>query len=331
MRLLGLLVFAGLMGCSEKENESFTLFSDITAQSGILFRNDLSLTDELNPYTYRNFYNGAGVAIGDINNDGLQDIYFAGNQVDNKLFLNLGGLKFKDITESAGVACAGVWSTGVTFADINADGFLDIYVCKSGSPDAPNRHNELFINNGNLTFSERAKEYGLDVVGLSVQAAFFDFDKDSDLDCYLLTNSFKSVGNFDLIKDQRKIPDPLGGGNKLFINENNRYRDHTEKAGIYSSTIGFGLGITLGDFNSDHWTDIFISNDFFEMDYLYINNRDGSFTESSADYFESISMGSMGADYADLDNDGVPELLVTEMLPDSLHRRKNKDHLRKLG
>ena len=324
MRLLGLLVFAGLMGCSEKENESFTLFSDITAQSGILFRNDLSLTDELNPYTYRNFYNGAGVAIGDINNDGLQDIYFAGNQVDNKLFLNLGGLKFKDITESAGVACAGVWSTGVTFADINADGFLDIYVCKSGSPDAPNRHNELFINNGDLTFSERAKEYGLDVVGLSVQAAFFDFDKDSDLDCYLLTNSFKSVGNFDLIKDQRTIPDPLGGGNKLFINENNRYRDHTEKAGIYSSTIGFGLGITLGDFNSDHWTDIFISNDFFEMDYLYINNRDGSFTESSADYFESISMGSMGADYADLDNDGVPELLVTEMLPDSLHRRKTK-------
>ncbi|MEX1239967.1 MAG: VCBS repeat-containing protein, partial [Cyclobacteriaceae bacterium] len=324
MRLLALVVFLMLIGCSEKENISSILFSDITAESGILFRNDLSITGHLNPYTYRNFYNGAGVAIGDVNNDGLQDIYFAGNQADNKLYLNQGGLVFKDITETAGVACSGVWSTGVTFADLNADGFLDIYVCKSGSPNVANRHNEVFINNGDLTFTESAKEYGLDIVGLSVQAAFFDFDMDSDLDCYLLTNSFKSIGNFDLIKDQRKIPDPLGGGNKFFINENGKFRDYTEEAGIYSSSIGFGLGITLGDFNSDHWTDIFISNDFFERDYLYINNRNGSFTESLTDYFESISMGSMGADYADLDNDGSPELFVTEMLPDSLHRKKTK-------
>lgn len=324
MRLRALVVFVILIGCNEKEDTGSTLFSDITLQSGISFRNDLSITDELNPYTYRNFYNGAGVGIGDINNDGLQDIYFTGNQVDNKLYLNLGGLAFKDITETAGVACSGVWSTGVTFVDVNADGFLDIYVCKSGSPDAPNRHNELFINNRDLTFTESAKEYGLDVVGLSVQAAFFDFDRDSDLDCYLLTNSFKSVGNFDLIKDQRKIPDPLGGGNKFFINDNGKFREYTKEAGIYSSSIGFGLGITLGDFNSDNWTDIFVSNDFFERDYLYINDQHGSFRESLTDYFESISMGSMGADYADLDNDGVPELLVTEMLPDSLHRKKTK-------
>lgn len=324
MRLLALLVLLIMIGCNEKQKQSSTLFSDITAQSGILFRNDLSPTDQLNPYTYRNFFNGAGVAVGDINNDGLQDIYFAGNQVDNKLYLNLGGLRFKDITKSAGVECSGVWSTGVSFADINADGLLDIYVCKSGNPDAPRRYNELFINNGDLTFSEKAKEYGLDVVGLSVQAAFFDFDNDSDLDCYLLTNSLKSVGNFDLVKDQRKNPDPLGGGNKFFINENGKFRDYTRQAGIYSSAIGFGLGITLGDFNSDHWTDIFVSNDFYEMDYLYINNQNGTFTESLSDYFESISMGSMGADYADLDNDGVAELLVTEMLPDSLHRKKTK-------
>lgn len=324
MRLFRWVIFLILIGCGEREDHSATLFSDITTQSGIFFRNDLTLTDQLNPYTYRNFYNGAGVAVGDINNDGLLDIYFAGNQVDNKLYLNLGGLAFRDITETAGVSCSGVWSTGVTFADVNADGFLDIYVCKSGNPDAPNRHNELFINNGNLTFTESAKEYGLDIVGLSVQAAFFDFDRDSDLDCYLLTNSFKSIGNFDLIKDQRKIPDPLGGGNKFFVNDNGRFRDYTEEAGIYTSTIGFGLGITLGDFNSDHWTDIFVSNDFFEMDYLYINNQDGSFTESLTQYFESISMGSMGADYADLDNDGAAELLVTEMLPDSLHRKKTK-------
>lgn len=324
MRLLTLVFFLVLIGCGERENSSAVLFSDITAQSGISFRNDLIITDQFNPYTYRNFYNGGGVAIGDINNDGLQDIYFVGNQVDNKLYLNLGDLKFKDITETAGVACSGVWSTGVTFADVNGDGLLDIYVCKSGNPNVPGRHNELFINNGDLTFTERAKDHGLDIIGLSVQAVFFDFDKDGDLDCYLLTNSFKSVGNFDLIKDQRKIPDPTGGGNKFFLNENGKFRDYTEEAGIYSSSIGFGLGVTLGDFNEDGWTDIFISNDFFERDYLYINTQNGTFEESLPEYFESISMGSMGADYADLDNDGSRELFVTEMLPDSLHRKKTK-------
>lgn len=324
MRLYLIFILGVLWGCSGDHDRTSSLFTNITQQSGVDFRNDLHFTEQLNPYTYRNFYNGAGVTIGDINNDGLLDIYFAGNQVDNKLYLNLGNFQFKDISEAAGVACKGVWSTGVTFADINADGLLDIYVCKSGNPDVPNRHNELFINNGDLTFSEKSKEYGLDVIGLSVQAAFFDYDKDGDLDCYLLTNSFKSVGNYDLVKDQRAIPDPQNGGNKFFINENGTFIDYSEKANIYRSNIGFGLGITLGDFNSDGWTDIFVSNDFFERDYLYINDQHGSFIESLPDYFESISMGSMGADFADLDNDGDPELFVTEMLPDSLNRKKSK-------
>ncbi len=324
MRLLLLLFPILFLRCSDKPEAKQLLFEEIILSSGVEFSNDLVYTEEVNPYTFRNFYNGAGVAIGDINNDGLLDIYFAGNQVDNKLYLNLGGLKFKDITEAAGVACPGVWSTGVTFVDINADGLLDIYVCKSGNPDAPKRHNELFINNGDLTFTERAKEYGLDITGLSVQAAFFDFDKDGDLDCYLLTNSIKSVGNYDLVKGLREIPDAQGGGNKFLINEGGKFRDYTDEAGIYRSSIGFGLGITLGDFNNDSWPDIFISNDFFERDYLYINNQNGSFTESLTSYFESISMGSMGADFADLDNDGFPELFVTEMLPDSLHRKKTK-------
>ncbi len=324
MRLCLFFLLCVLYGCSREPTQPPSLFTNITQESGIDFQNTLTFTEQLNPYTYRNFYNGAGVAIGDINNDGLSDIYFAGNQADNKLYLNEGNLRFKDITETAGVACKGVWSTGVTFVDINADGLLDIYVCKSGNPDTPRRNNELFINNGDLTFTEKSKEYGLDVIGLSVQAAFFDYDKDGDLDCYLLTNSFKSVGNYDLVKDQRSIPDPQNGGNKFFINENGKFKDYSEQANIYRSTIGFGLGITLGDFNNDTWTDIFVSNDFFERDYLYINNQQGAFTESLTDYFESISMGSMGADFADLDNDGEPELFVTEMLPDSLHRKKSK-------
>ncbi len=325
MRFFRLLaVVCLLVGCSNEKLKQSSLFTNVTEQSGITFRNDLKFTDRLNPYTYRNFYNGAGVAIGDVNNDGLLDIYFAGNQVDNKLYLNKGNFLFEDVTDKAGVACSGVWATGVTFADINADGLLDIYVCKSGDPDAPHRNNELFINNGDLTFTEKSKEYGLDITGLSVQAAFFDFDKDGDLDCYLLTNSFKSVGNYDLVKNQREIPDPSGAGNKFFINDNGKFRDYSREAHIYRSNIGFGLGITLGDFNNDAWTDVFVSNDFFERDYLYINDQHGSFRESLTDYFESISMGSMGADFADLDNDGVCELFVTEMLPDSLNRKKTK-------
>lgn len=311
--------------CSESKSEkNDTLFTDITKSTGIVFSNELTFTEQLNPYTYRNFYNGAGVAVGDINNDGLLDIYFSGNQVDNKLYLNLGDFKFQDITDAAGVACPGVWSTGVTFVDINGDGLLDIYVCKSGNPDAPNRHNELFINNGDLTFSEQSREYGLDIIGLSVQAVFFDYDKDGDLDCYLLTNSIKSVGNFDLIKDQRQIPDPLNAGNKFFKNDGGKFSDFSAETGIYRSNIGFGLGVTLGDFNDDSWVDIYVSNDFFERDYLYINDQNGGFEESLTSYFGSISMGSMGADFADLDNDGSPELFVTEMLPESLKRRKTK-------
>ncbi|NOT73315.1 MAG: VCBS repeat-containing protein [Cyclobacteriaceae bacterium] len=323
MKFFKILVLVVLWGCSNDHSSPHTLFSNITKESGINFQNDLTFTDQFNPYTYRNFFNGAGVAIGDINNDGLLDVYLAGNQVDNKLYLNQGGLTFKDITDQAGVACKGVWSTGVTFADINSDGLLDIYVCKSGNPVGEHRNNELFINNGDLTFSEKSKEYGLDITGLSVQASFFDYDKDGDLDCYLLTNSIKSVGAYDLVKDHRNIPDTLGG-NRFFINDNGKFKDHSEQAKIYRSDIGFGLGITLGDFNDDTWIDIFVSNDFFERDYLYINDQHGAFKESLTDYFESISMGSMGADFADLDNDGDPELFVTEMLPDSLNRKKTK-------
>ena len=287
------------------------------------FENNLTYTQDFNPYTYRNFYNGAGVALGDINNDGLLDIYMTGNLVDNKLFLNKGNWIFEDITEKAGVACKGVWSTGVTFADVNSDGLLDIYVCKSGKPEGPNRHNELFINQGDLTFTEDSKSYGLDVLGLSVHAAFFDADLDGDLDCYVLNNSLRSVGGYDLIKNQRNTPDPNGEGNKFFENRNGVFIDVSTEKGIYTSAIGFGLGITLSDFNNDRLPDLYISNDFFERDYFYLNTKNG-FKEALEEQFQSISMGAMGADAADLNNDLNSDLFVTEMLTANLKRQKLK-------
>ncbi|RLD26349.1 MAG: VCBS repeat-containing protein, partial [Bacteroidetes bacterium] len=324
MKNLIFLLILLLLSCKVDLKKDTSLFVLKDSSIGILFENTLTYTESFNPYIYRNFYNGGGVAIGDINNDGLEDIYFTGNMVDNKLYLNKGNWQFEDITLKAQVSCPDVWSTGATFVDINGDGFLDIYVCKSGKPGGTKRHNELFINNGDLTFTESSNEYGLDVEGLSIHAAFFDYDKDGDLDCYILNNSIKSIGAYDLIKDQRTIPDETGGGNKFFRNDNGKFKDITVEAGIYTSKIGFGLGITLGDFNNDDWTDIFISNDFFEKDYLYINDAKGGFKEQLEDYFESISMGSMGADLADLDNDLHTDLLVTEMLPASQERQKTK-------
>ncbi|MEL7004508.1 MAG: CRTAC1 family protein, partial [Bacteroidota bacterium] len=294
-----------------------------STSTGIDFANELRYTETINAYTYRNFYNGAGVATGDINNDGLIDLYFAGNQVDNKIYLNQGNFKFEDITLSSGLSCSGVWTTGVSMADINGDGWLDIYVCKSGPQGGKNRYNELFINNGDLTFTEKAKEYGLNDEGLSTHAAFFDYDKDGDLDIYLLNNSGRSVGLYDLREGQREIRDSLGS-NKLYRNDGDYFSDVSELAGIYGSSIGYGLGVTIADLNRDGWQDIYVSNDFFERDYLYFNNGDGTFTESLEEVINEISIGSMGADIADLTNDGFPEIYVTEMLPDRWDRVKTK-------
>ena len=305
-------------------NQDNQLFSLLPASvTGINFANNVTYTEQVNIYTFRNFYNGGGVAIGDINNDGLPDIFFCGNQQSNKLYLNKGNFQFEDITEKAGLSSVGVWSTGVTFADVNGDGLLDIYVCKSGDFAGKNRSNQLFINNGNLTFTEEAAKYGLNNTGLSTQAVFFDYDHDGDLDCYLLNNSFRSVGNYDLIKDQRYTPDPLGG-NKLYRNDGGHFTDVTQQAGILSSKIGFGLGVTIADVNGDGWDDIYVSNDFFERDYLYINNKDGTFKECLPDAIRELSQNSMGADIADINNDGRPDIYVTDMLPESEARLKTK-------
>ena len=308
-----------LVSCNNFDSRFEKKLSDHT---GISFNNLLSYTEDFNPYTYRNFFNGGGVALGDINNDGLIDIYFTGNIVDNALYLNKGNWKFDDITDFAGVSCKDNWSTGATFVDINQDGLLDLYVTKSGKPGGENRHNELFINNGDLTFKESSSEYGLDIEGLSVHAAFFDYDGDLDLDAYVLNNSIRSVGSYDLIEGQRNIPSQ--DGNQLLENRNNKFENVSSDKGIFSSNIGFGLGITLSDFNGDLWPDLFISNDFFEKDYLYLNNNGDGFSEESLTYFDALSMGSMGADAADMDNDLIPDLIVTEMLPETLSRQKNK-------
>ena len=319
-----------LVGCQPSATHSlFTLIP--SEQSGIRFINQLEHTDEFNMYTYRNFYNGGGVGIGDINNDSLPDLFFCGNLVDNRLYLNKGHLEFEDITDRAGVASTNIWSAGVSFADVNGDGWLDIYVCKSGRPGGERRHNELFINNGDLTFREEAHDYGLADEGFSSHAAFFDYDKDGDLDCYLLNNSFRSVGGYDMQEGLREIRDSLGG-NKLYKNTMTESGAHAEvhfedvsaEAGIYGSAIGFGLGVTIGDVNKDGWQDIYVSNDFFERDYLYINQHDGTFAESLTDQMREISMGSMGADMADINNDGFPEIFVTEMLPRTESRYKTK-------
>lgn len=317
-----LFLFYLLSSCQHQDSTPlFTLLSE--SQTGISFRNDLVYTEKINPYTFRNFYNGAGVAIGDINQDGLPDIFFAGNQQSNRLYLNKGELKFEDITARARLNSSGSWSTGVSMADVNGDGLLDIYVCKSGPMQGDRRYNELFINNGDLTFTEKAKDYGLAEVGLSQHAVFFDYDKDGDLDMYLLSNSGRSVGINDLRLGQRELRDP-DGGNKLFKNEEGRFTDVSAEAGIYGSAIGYGLGVTVADLNRDGWPDLYVSNDFFERDYLYLNQKNGTFSEILPQAMPEISMGSMGADIADLDNDLWPDVIVTEMLPQDLARVKSK-------
>ena len=318
--LLFFPLLLGVIGCSSEKNKSNPLFKEIKAnESGINFENKLSFDAKFNIYTYRNYYNGGGVGLGDVNNDGLIDIYMTANMLPNKLFLNKGNFKFEDITATSKVAGTKAWSTGVSLADVNGDGLLDIYVCNSGDIKGDNKQNELFINQGNNAkgipeFKEEAEKYGLADKGFSTHAAFFDYDKDGDLDMYLLNNSYQAIGSFNLRKNERPNRDPVGG-DKLFRNDDNHFTDVSEEAGIYGSIIGFGLGVTVGDIDKDGWLDIYVSNDFFERDYLYHNNGDGTFTEELENCMRSVSAASMGADMADINNDAFPDIFVTDMLP----------------
>ena len=317
---LVLISFIIFISCvNKKEDKLFSKLSN--RESGIYFSNDLSYDDDFNIFTYRNYFNGGGVGVIDINNDNLLDIYLTSNLNSNKLYLNLGDMKFKDITNEAGIGGTKSWSTGVSIADVNADGFLDIYVCNSGDIEGDNKQNELFINNGDQTFTEMAKEFGLDDMGFSTHAAFFDYDKDGDLDMYLLNNSYQAIGSFNLKKNERPKRDFVGG-DKLFKNVDGKFIDVSEEAGIYGSVIGFGLGVTVGDIDKDGWLDIYVSNDFFERDYLYINDKNGGFNEVLEKQIRSVSAASMGADLADINNDAYSDIFVTDMLPEPDDRVK---------
>jgi enediyne biosynthesis protein E4 len=312
-----LLILISLSSCKKDKNKLFTSLSH--KRTGIDFRNWVSETETFNILEYGYLYNGAGVAAGDINNDGLPDLFFSGNMTKSKLYLNKGNFRFEDITETAGFIGPGTWNTGVTMADINGDGFTDIYVCASTDGRHDYRKNLLYINNGDNTFTECAAEWGIDDASYTTHAIFFDYNKDNNLDLLVINHSLDEFAkpdvNFKNINDARFE-------NKLYYNTGERFIDVTEEAGIITNILNFGLGVAVADFNNDLWPDIYVCNDYFEQDYLYINNKDGTFSEQLEDYFGHIPLSSMGTDAADINNDGFIDLITLDMDPEDNYGKK---------
>ncbi len=312
-----------------QELKLFTLMNP--GETGVDFINKVENQKNFNIFKYRNFYNGGGVAIGDINNDGLADIYLTGNMEPNKLYLNKGNFTFEDISEKAGVQGNKPWSTGVNMVDINQDGLLDIYVSNAGNLEGNNHDNDLYINNGDLTFTENAKKYNLADTGFSTHATFFDYDKDGDLDAYILNNSNIPVSSLGYAEQRNVraqewegVPEIFRGvGDMLLRNDGDKFVDVSEEAGIYGSLIGFGLGVMISDINNDLYPDIYVSNDFYERDYLYINNQDGTFKEEIKNWTSHLCLSAMGVDIADINNDGNADIFITDMLPEGDQRVKS--------
>ena len=298
------------------------------SQTGINFINQIDENESLNVLAYEYFYNGGGVAVGDVNNDGLPDLFFTANLKPNKLYLNLGGLTFKDITAESGAALAGRsggWKTGVSMADVNGDGLLDIYVCYSGKTDDATRRNQLFINQGksgnaSVQFVDQAAQYGLDDASYSTQATFFDYDRDGDLDMFLLNHNVKKYDNMELARLHGETDERAG--NKLYENQKGHFVDVSKKAGIFQYPLTFGLGMITADVNQDGWPDIYVTNDYNEPDYLYINQKDGTFKDETQARFRHLSQFSMGVDIADFNNDGLPDVMTLDMLPEDNRRQK---------
>src|ERR1051325_2756484 len=293
--------------------------------TGVRFENRLTDTRDLNVFTYRNYYNGGGVALGDLTGDGLPEIVLSSNQGGVRLYVNEGKFRFRDVTSEAGLKSTRPWTTGVTIADVNGDGLLDIYVCHAGKVDAPDRANELFINqgldgHGVPTFREMAAAYGVADEGWSTHAAFFDYDRDGYLDLYVVNNSPRPVASMGE-QNTRAVRDSFGG-DRLYHNAGGHFVDVSAKAGIYGSEIGLGLGVAVRDLHRDGWPDLDGSNELFQRGYLYPNNGDGTFRDVLEQAMPSISYASMGLDAADIDNDGWPDLFVADMLPDDEYRFK---------
>jgi enediyne biosynthesis protein E4 len=335
-RLLFFVLLLVVLSCNQKEvkeslSEKKSLFTKLPSkETGISFINEVENKRDFNIFRYRNLYNGGGVAIGDINNDELPDIFFTANMSKNRLYLNKGNFKFEDITDSAGVGGDKPWDTGVVMADINGDGLLDIYISNAGNMEGNNHDNDLFINNGDLTFTERASEFNLAKSGFSTHASFFDYDKDGDLDAYILNNSNVPVSSLGYASDRNKkatdwdnVPQKLRGvGHMLLRNDKGKFVDVSEEAGIYGSLIAFGLGVLVSDINDDTYPDIYVSNDFYERDYLYINQKDGTFSEEIKNWTSHLCLSAMGVDIADINNDGLKDVFITDMMPESIERTK---------
>lgn len=316
MRFAIVLLFSGffLKGVSQP---LFTLLPP--QKTGIYFQNNIVETATQNVLAYEYFYNGGGVAVGDLNNDGLPDIIFTANIDQPKVYFNKGNFVFDDVSAKCKIKADG-WKTGITLVDINADGWLDVYICRSGKGDENNQHNLLFINQKNGTFKEMAADYGLDDKGQSTQAVFFDYDNDGDLDMFLLKHSIKRYRNFD-VAFMKAARDSLAG-DKLYRNDGGHFTDISKQAGIIGNPICFGLGVAVADFNGDGWPDLYVSNDYDEDDYLYINQKDGSYKESLSSFMGHTSKFSMGCDVADINNDALSDLLTLDMLPEDNKRQK---------
>ena len=315
-----------LFSCNLNKKDSLFQLMDKT---GINFNNKVTDGQFENSFYFRNFYNGGGVAIGDVNNDSLPDIMFTSNMGENKFYLNKGNFQFEDISVKAGLRQDSMWSTGIVFADVNGDGWLDIYECNSAHMTNGHRKNKLYINNHNNSFTEESAKYGLDISGYCTQSSFFDYDMDGDLDCFIISNSPVPINTLGYTnrrelrdEDWPVAPFLKGGGDHLYKNDKGHFKEVSKESGIHSTLMSFGLGVSVGDLNNDGYIDIYVANDSYERDYLYINQKNGKFIDDLENCVGQNSFSSMGADISDVNNDGYPDIFTTDMLPGSDYRLK---------